>query len=242
MARAGLAGCPCAEGSPGVSLDLDDRPMAGSRLRGGRHHAPARVPGRGRPQQPAGPDGGAVLAGRPRLRGREERPDPGVRRPGRPHAHRVRRPPAPGVQRVGSRAARVRPAPGLPEHAVGVRALHPQRAAGRHRSAVAVERSRLRLRLLSRYTRHHDRRLRRHRSSVAPLRRRPDASHRARARREQLVSAVSQPLDGRPRVRPRRRPLRQRGRGLELRRHRLGPVRWHQPRSDPGAGSAQPVR
>ena len=76
--------------------------------------APGRFPGIDRVQRPRPPDGRALLARWPGLRGGEERSDQGVRQPRRHDADPLRRPQHERLQLLGSRPARSRARPRVP--------------------------------------------------------------------------------------------------------------------------------
>ena len=172
--------------------------VACRRTGAGRHDA-GRVPGDRRLQRAHEPDGGPLRGRRPRLRRGEERPDQGLRQPHRPDADGVRRPPHERPQLLGSRAARDGAAPELPDDAVRVRPLHvrpPARVAATPAPRWGDD--------LPDSARPDLGRLRGQRTALAsPGGGQRDDGQRAGARRG-LVPAVSEPLGGHRRVRPRR--------------------------------------
>ena len=173
----------------------------------------------------------ALRAGRARLRRREERPDQGLRRPRR---HRRRPSFADLRTKVHNFWDRgllgLALDPDFPTRPVRLRPLHARRGDRRHRAALGHRRRHLR-RVPDPAGRDR-RRLRRQRPALAADgRRQRHGRPRAGADRG-LVPAVPEPLGRQPRLRRRRRALRQRRRRRELQLRRLRP----------GRQPAQPVR
>ena len=90
------------------------------------------------------PDGDPLLAGRPRLRRREERADQRLRRTSTRHPDRLRRPVDQGRRLLGPRPARHDPRPGLPDDSVRLRRSTPTtpRSAARRPSGTTPARRR----------------------------------------------------------------------------------------------------
>ncbi len=197
--------------------------------RGGRVAA-ARLPGGDRLLGAHPAHGGALLAGRPGVRRREERRHQGVRQPDGHDANRVRRPSHAGAQLLGPWTARSRPRSELPDGPVGLRPVHLRRRHRRYGPALGI--GGRDLGWLPDTARRDGRRLCGRRPPLAaPGVRQRDDRVGAGADRG-LVPAVPEPLDRQSGLRCRRRALRQRWGRRQLQLRRLGA----------GRRAGQPVR